>query len=75
MDAEWRIYASKGIDELFSKSTIARISSYKEIDETSPDSKMHGANMGPIWVLLAPDGPHVGPMNLDIRVTNPSIID
>ena len=31
------------------------------------DSKVHGANMGPIWVLSAPDGPHVGPMNLAIR--------
>ena len=33
-----------------------------------PDSKVHGANMGPSWVLLAPDGPHVDPMNLAIRV-------
>ena len=33
-----------------------------------PDSKVHGANMGPIWVLSAPDGPHVGPMNFAIRV-------
>ena len=33
-----------------------------------PDSKVHGANMGPTWVLWAPDGPHVGPMNLAIRV-------
>ena len=33
-----------------------------------PDSKIHGANMGPTWVLSAPDGPHVGPMNLAIRV-------
>ena len=32
------------------------------------DSKIHGANMGPTWVLSAPDGPHVGPMNLAIRV-------
>ena len=32
----------------------------------NPDSKVHGANMGPTWVLLAPDGPHVGPMNLAI---------
>ena len=24
----------------------------------SPDSKVHGANMGPTWVLSAPDGPH-----------------
>ena len=34
----------------------------------SPDNKVHGANMGPTWVLSAPDGPHVGPMNLAIRV-------
>ena len=32
-----------------------------------PDSKDLGANMGPIWVLSAPDGPHVGPMNLAIK--------
>ena len=32
-----------------------------------PDNKVHGANMGPTWVLSAPDGPHVGPMNLAIR--------
>ena len=31
-----------------------------------PDSKVHGANMGPTWVLSAPDGPHVGPMNISI---------
>ena len=31
-----------------------------------PDSKVHGGNIGPIWVLSAPDGPHVGPMNLAI---------
>ena len=28
--------------------------------------------MGPTWVLSAPDGPHVGPMNLAIRDHNPS---
>ena len=32
----------------------------------SPDSKVHGANMGPTWVLSAPGGPHVGFMNLAI---------
>ena len=32
-----------------------------------PDNKVHGANMGPTWVLSAPDGPHVGPINLAIR--------
>ena len=34
---------------------------------TVPDSKVNGANMGPIRVLSAPDGPHVGPMDLAIR--------
>ena len=33
-----------------------------------PDSKVHGANMGPTWDLSAPDGPHVGPTNLAIGV-------
>ena len=32
-----------------------------------PDSKVHGANTGPNWVLSAPNWPHVGPMNLAIR--------
>ena len=32
-----------------------------------PDSKVHGANMGPTWALSAPDRPHAGPMNLAIR--------
>ena len=35
-----------------------------------PDSNVHGgddgANMGPTWVLSAPGGSHVGPMNLAI---------
>ena len=34
------------------------------------DSKVHGANMRPTWILLAPDGPHVCPMNLAIRVSS-----
>ena len=32
----------------------------------TPDSKVHGANTGPAWVLSTPDGPHVGPMSLAI---------
>ena len=35
-----------------------------------PDSKAHGAIMGPTWVLSTPDGPHVGPMNLAIGDVN-----
>ena len=32
-----------------------------------PDSKVHGAYMGPMWGRQDPGGPHVGPMNLAIR--------
>ena len=33
-----------------------------------PDSKAHGANMGPIWGRQDPDGPYVSPMNFAIWV-------
>ena len=33
---------------------------------SSPDSKVHGANMGPIWGRQDPGGVHVGPMNFAI---------
>ena len=33
-----------------------------------PDSKLHGANMGPIWGRQDPGGPHVGPINIAIWV-------
>ena len=32
----------------------------------NPDSKVHGANVGPIWGRQDPGGPHVGPMNFAI---------
>ena len=32
----------------------------------NPDSKVHGANMGPIWGRQDPGGPHGGPMNFVI---------
>ena len=31
-----------------------------------PDSKVHGANVEPIWGRQDPGGSHVGPMNLDL---------
>ena len=31
-----------------------------------PDSKVRGANMGPIWGRQDPGGPHVGPMSFVI---------
>ena len=36
------------------------------IPDNIPDSKVHGANMGPIWGREDPGGPHVGPMNFAI---------
>ena len=38
----------------------------KQVNQVIPDSKVHGANMGPTWNLSAPDGPHVVSMNLAI---------
>ena len=35
-----------------------------------PESKVHGANMGPTCVLSAPDGPHVGPRTVVNTVPN-----
>ena len=37
-----------------------------------PDSKVHGANMGPIWGRQDPGGPHVGPVNFAIWVCTSS---
>ena len=34
--------------------------------QSIPESKVHGANIGPIWSPQDPGGPHVGPMNLAI---------
>ena len=34
--------------------------------DSVPESKVHGVNMGPTLVLLAPGGPHVGFVNLAI---------
>ena len=34
--------------------------------ESDPDSKVYGANMGPIWGRQDLGGPHVGPMNFAI---------
>ena len=39
--------------------------------DNTPDSKVHGANMGPIWGRQDPGGPHVGPMNFTIWVLDP----
>ena len=37
-------------------------------EDISPDSKVHGANMGSIWGRQDPGGPHGGPVNYVIQV-------
>ena len=38
----------------------------QNVKYNTPDSKvLHWSNMGSTWVLSAPDGPHVGPMNFN----------
>ena len=36
----------------------------EEVGHATPDSKVHGANMGPIWVQQEAGGLHVGPMKV-----------
>ena len=43
-------------------------------DLATPDSNVHGANMGPIWGRQDPGGPHVGPMNFAIWDVKPSLV-
>ena len=38
------------------------------LDVSSPDSNVHGANMGPIWGRQDRGGPHIGPMIFAIWV-------
>ena len=41
------------------------------MSDSHPDSKVNGANMGPIWGQQDPGGPHVSPMNFAIWVYAP----
>ena len=38
-----------------------------------PDNKVHEANMGPTWVLSAPAGPYVDPMNFATSVVKVTV--
>ena len=64
-------YWNRALDFLFWKLTQKVHWNYEYIPQglPYPDSKVHGANMGPTWVLVAPGGSHVGPMDLAIRVS------
>ena len=37
-----------------------------QMASSAPDSRVHGANMWPTWVLSAPGGSHLDPMSLAI---------
>ena len=50
---------------IYSRSAIIPSST---LSNMLPDSKIHGANMGPNWGRQDPGGPHVGPMNIAIWV-------
>ena len=47
-----------------STTIIAAMHSIMLANDRIPDSRVHGANMGPIWGRKGPGGPHVGPMNI-----------
>ena len=59
-------HASNLSPECIGGCQFAKQTSSDASGDDNPYSKVHGANMGPTWVLSAPDGPHVGPMNLAI---------
>ena len=63
-DSYWLVMALKVYPVGSSYRIVAR---YFKKQYIKPDSKVHGANKGRTWVLSAPDGPHVGPMNFAIR--------
>ena len=58
--AIWKkIHSFKNTTFVFSK-----FNEFGKYHGDAPESKIHGDNMGPTWVLLAPGGSHIGPMNL-----------
>ena len=60
----WRTFCANSLKTLDAESYDAN---FVGTGGDNPDNKVHGANMGPTWVLSAPGGSHVGPMNLVIR--------
>ena len=46
--------------------SIYEVSNWTLFTKKHPDSKVHGANMGPIWGRQDPGGPHIGPMDFVI---------
>ena len=54
------------ISSAFSECKVSRMFYLYPAACNIPDSKVHEANMGPIWGRQDPGGPHVGPMNFAI---------
>ena len=57
-------YRQQSISSLSSR-TLSGPFQYRVRRLIIPDSKVHGANMGPIWGRQVRGGPHVGPSNFD----------
>ena len=56
------IYTLKKVNRLPHVTTCSQL----QLRYGNPDSKVHVTHAGPTWVLSAPGGPYVGPMNLAI---------
>ena len=73
---EWTVIFVKGclqlrhrcawLPDTFEYSDISK--NRLRVSNTYPDSKVHGANRGPIWGRQDPGGPYVGAMNFAIWV-------
>ena len=56
------------VQEIVGRNIVLMVFGHRAIRQLRiPNSMFHGANMAPTWALSAPDGPHVGPMNLATR--------
>ena len=51
---------------ILASSHMASLFFHPQASNHIPDSKVHGANVGPTWGRQDPGGPHVGPMNFAI---------
>ena len=56
-DLQQRKHQGSGLLAFCAKNLRWKVNSSQTIIDR-PDSKVHGANMGPTWVLSAPGGPH-----------------
>ena len=58
-------YVRCAVWRMYSGDVFARFL-HGPVTDNTPDSKVHGANIGPIWGRQDPAGPHVGPMKFAI---------